>query len=318
MDINYLRTIHRSVGIEDGRDLKISDAQQRIIHDMQTSVNYFEDAKRNGKTQPMVLVPTKTRYKCSFLCLPGDEIYSGDILECNGEHWIVIETNTSNPIQHIGMAWLCNHEFAFQNWTSEVITRYGVLDSGVYSTTSAGDGHVRETDKQFKVYLPFDADTEKLYVDKRIAVDKRYNSYGQEILECYQISGANRVARSYGQGAHLLILELRSDNYSPEHDNVDLLICDYIAPEPEPENKISGNTKVPIGVSRRYSVVAQEGAVLVWSCSDPSIVVDVKAIDPTKATVTVPNDPALIGQTFVLTCSDTVHDKDYTIEVGVT
>lgn len=317
MDIEYLRAIHRAVDAATAVEAKIDDVKTRLTREMMGSVNYRPETLRNGVSQPMVMVPTQVRYKCSFLCFPGDTIKAGDFIESFGQKWVVIETNTTNPIQNIGMAWLCNHLFRFQNWNSTIIERWGVLDSGVYSTTQNGNGQVQETDKQFKIYLPYDEDTKKIYVDKRFAVDTRYDSHGNEILEVYKVTGLNRVARSYGEGAHLLILEIRSDNYSPDRDSLEEMVCDYISHTEHTVSplycRIDGRDTIRIGSTRRltsFFYTKPDMATITWSVSHQENGVSlVPTASDSAVTLSVPEDVALIGT--VLEVSLTSADGQY-------
>ena len=167
-----------------------------------------------------------------------------------------MEVKQGNPIQKIGLMWLCNLELKFQNFTSEILTQWVVLDSGVYSTTLTNDTEFQQLNKQFKLYAPDNKKTEKFFIDKRIATDIRYDSKGNNILEVFKITGMHRVARSYGNGGHLLICELRSDEYNRENDDINLLICDYLKSNLENENElkslIEGRNKIPLGTTRKY------------------------------------------------------------------
>lgn len=309
MDVGYLRTIHRSIGANNRNDLTIKETQSRLDTELRGSINYKATAKRNGVVQPMCLVPTDVRYKCEFICLPSDDIFPGDIIDVEGQTWIVIESNNTNPLQKIGMAWLCNHQFSFQNWDSRIIQRWGVLDSGVYSTTLTGNSQVQEPDKQFKIYLPYDEDTKKIYIDKRFAVDTRFDSTGQEILECYRVTGLNHVARSYGQGAHLLILEIRSDQYSETRDNKELLICDYItnSEQSSPYNQeeiysIIGKGVIPIGMSRKYTIQNSNKdsyPLFTWSVDASIAGVRIEHSD-TEAIIHIEDNTKLIGEVITL------------------
>ena len=295
-DANYLRAIQHAVGIETKVDHKISEAKERVRAGMVNSINYRAQAKRNGKPQPMCLVPTKTRYKSTFVCLPDDDIFSGDLIECDGEFWIVIETNTTNPVQHLGMAWLCNHLFKFQNWSPTVIERWGVLDSGVYSTTETGNRSVQETDKRF-------------------GVDTRYNAQGELMMEVYKVTGHNHVARSYGNGSHLLVVDVRSDNYSPEKDNLDLLICDYIQPvDPAPTSiKIVGNPRISIGTKREYSADSSaESSMFDWFASpSEGVTITGNYADNQTVVVSIAKNYALIGTTVRLSVGGNQGDFGY-------
>ena len=304
--VNYLRAIHRSLDADSPSELTVSEARRRIRNDLASSVNYCKDSLVNGQPQPVCLTYTGVTYKCNVICLPGDSLCVGDMVEAREKHWIVVETDHSNPVQITGNAWLCNHLFRFQNWSSEIIERWGVLDSGVYSTTLTGDEQVQEPDKQFKVYLPYDEDTRKIHLDKRFAVDIRYTHDGQKALECYKVTGMNRVARSYGTGGHLLLLDVRSDVSSHANDNFELLICDYIPPQEEVESQgkclLNGRKTIPISSKRKYTAVfydnsgdPRQDVSAVWELdkSLPGVKLDTNG---NNAYLIVADDTNLIGE----------------------
>lgn len=216
----------------------------------------------NGIEHEVLIVRDQTSYKCDIILYPDDEFYAGDMFECFGEHWIVRETRAIDTIQKGATAWMCNYKFKWQNFNSDIIEKWGVLDSGVYSTTSTGDEQVRVKDKQFKIYLPHDEDTEKIYIDKRIAIGTMYDKFQNKILDVYAITGFDAISESYGQGGHLLVLNIRSDEYSSENDNIELGICDYIKPDNQNNEsavllkcRIDGRNYIRCGTSRVYSPV---------------------------------------------------------------
>lgn len=247
---------------ETDHERALNMAKEDFERDAVLSPSYCPNATRNGKPQRFIIDRTESTYKNKVIAFPGEDLCVGDIVSFRGARLIIQECRTLNELQKVGTGWLCNLELKFQNGSSDIISRWCVLDSGVYSTTMAGDGSLQETDKQFKIYLPYDEDTKKLYVDKRIAVDVRYDHLGHQILEVYKITGMNRVARSYGAGGHLLILEVRSDEYSASRDNLDLMVCDYIATTGDTQAEslmIQGRDTVPLNSHRKYTVRTKDG-----------------------------------------------------------
>ena len=261
MNLNYYRAIQNVIDAVSEKDAIANEAKYRLIDDLQNSINYVPDSTRNGISQRFVVTPSPTKCKCKIEAFPDEELYVGDLIECYNEKWIVIETSVINPIQTTGIMWLCNFELQYQNNNSEILSQSCVLDSGVYSTTVTKDTEVQTVNKQFKLYLPYNDDTKKIYIDKRIATDVKYDKYGKEILEVFKITGTNRVARSYGTGAHLLICELRSDVQN-ENDNLSKMICDYIEPVFENDNpahfRIDGRKTIPLGSTRNYKIKNNE------------------------------------------------------------
>jgi hypothetical protein len=278
----------------------------------------------------LVIDRTETSYKCKIIAFPDEDLYVGDLISVDDENLIVTEVRSLNPLQKVGTAWLCNINLSFQNGTHDIITRPAVLDSGVYSTTKNGNEELQYVDKQFKLYLPYDDDTKKIYVDKRIAVDTRFDKHGKEILEVYSVTGINRVARSYGKGGHLLICELRSGTYSPSDDNLELMICDYIAENDSGSSVteqlpcfISGRPTIMLGQTRTYTATFYDadnqevsGIEPVWNIVG-NIEVSTQEVENTIK-ITVPNNEDYIGETIQLILTDTNGlYKPFTFDVEV-
>lgn len=316
MDISYFKAIQGAVGADNAQEVLIRQAKENLSAGMASSIG---DAmtKRNGTPQNFIVSQTTVRYKYQITAYPDEELYVGDVIDYMDEKWIVTETRVGNPLQKTGVMWLCNISLSFQNGTHDIITRPAVLDSGVYSTTKNGNEELQYVDKQFKLYLPYDDDTKKIYIDKRIAVDTRFDKHGQEILEVYSVTGLNRVARSYGKGGHLLICELRSGTYSPSADNLELMICDYIAGNDSGSSttgqlscSISGRPTIMLGQTRTYVAVFYDaenqevsGIEPVWDIIG-NVEVTTQQVDSTIR-ITAPDSEDYIGETIQVILTDT-------------
>ena len=329
MDINYFKAIQGAIGADNAQEVLIRQTKENLSAGMLTSIGNAR-VKRNGEYQNFVVSQTTVRYKYQITAYPDEELYVGDIIDYMNEKWIITETRVGSPLQKTGIMWLCNINLSFQNGTHDIITRPAVLDSGVYSTTKNGNEELQYVDKQFKLYLPYDDDTKKIYVDKRIAVDTRFDKHGQEILEVYSVTGLNRVARSYGKGGHLLVCELRSDTYSPSADNLELMICDYIADNDSGSSatellpcSISGRPTIMLGQTRTYTATFynaenQEvsGIESVWDIIGNVEVTTQQADNTIK--ITVPDNEDYIGETMQVILTDTNGlYKPFTFEVEV-
>lgn len=323
--LRYLRAIHGSIGGNTRKDATINGAKAQLERELQSSVNYVSDGTRNGEKQRFVVTPTKLRYKCNIEAFPDEELFAGDVIHCFDEHWIVTDTTVTNPMQVIGTMWLCNHKFRFQNHTSEIIERWGVLDSGVFSTTKKGGEELQYKDVQYKIYLPLDEDTEKIYIDKRLATSTIiYNEYGEPMLDVYEITRVDPISQNYGKGSHLLVLNVRNAaNYDKERDNLEEYICDYISGEPKdlPTEKqryeIVGRTKIPINSTRKYQAKTADGiSVCDWDVQAHS---DIQwLVQDNELLLTVPDNEDLIGQTIrISTVENDEYESSY-VDVEVT
>lgn len=252
------------------RERSLNQAAVDFERFIQENLNYMGDCTRNGVPQRFMISRSDALYKANITAFPGEELYPGDMIEAFGEHWICYQTRVANALQISGIIWLCNHLFRWQNHSAEIIERWGVLDPGVYSTNKTGGYEVNTTDVQYKIYLPLDEDTKLLYVDKRIATNSKYDANGKEILEVYKLTRVDMTSQAYGKGAHLLLLNIRSDDYIAETDDLTERICDYVPPDAgngatedasTAQNegllrrsiKISGRTTVRTGGTRLYT-----------------------------------------------------------------
>ena len=273
---------------------------------------YQENCLRNGEPQRFLITRSDALYRCDITAFPGEELYPGDIIQCFDEHWICYQTRVSNDIQVSGTIWLCNHLFHWQNGTPEIIEKWGVLDSGVYSTTKTGGYEINTPDVQYKIYLPWDKDTEQFFVDKRLATNIRRDANGKQILEVYKVTRVDPISQAYGKGAHLMLLHCRSDDFVAERDSVERIICDYIPEEPivsPPQESgkthaaIMGRDTIRVGSSRTYTIEPHNAFQPIWSI-EPSI--EGITISPAadNVCITVEDRGALVGQTFSLQAID--------------
>lgn len=255
--MDYFKAIHGALGVNSKVEATIRETQRRLSYDLMDSVNLIRDAKRNGKTQRLVVTPRAESYKYNVIAFPGEELSTGDLLEFKGRHWIVVEM-PSAPVMHFSaVAWECNHLFKFQTFDGSVVERWGVIDSGLYSTDVYNGRILTDTNSQYRLYMQFDEATKQIFIDKRLAVSTIFDQHGKQILDVYKITDVDPVTRSYG-GGHLLMLRAVSDAFAPLKDSVEHMICDYINPD-KPIQKddaaciIEGDSEIRAGFSRKYT-----------------------------------------------------------------
>ena len=313
-------------------DRAVATAKETFYLEAVDNPGYHPDCKRNGVPQRFLIERTDVPYKAKFVTFPDEEIWPGDLIEVDDLIYIIIEPpRFLDRINWAAVGRLCNIDLKWQDFDGRICSSPVCLDAGVYSTTVNGTDTIQAPDKQFKLFMPFNDDTAKLYLDKRIAVDTRYDQHGNLILECYRITGMNRVAKTYGEGGHLLICELRSSLFSKEHDNVDLMICDYIdVAQPEPVDtelpcEILGRSKIRMGKSQQFTAklldaegVELEHPAVVWQLVDaPNGVSSTQTEFSDQIVVHVNKDEDLIGAIFTVILSAGNGQYNATLEVEV-
>lgn len=295
---------------ETTRERQLEQAREDFYREAIKNPAYHK-ALRNGVEQDFLIQRTDKTERFKITAFPGEDLNIGDYIEVWGETFLVYQTRVQTTLNKTGILWLCNHKFRWQSFTPEIIERWGILDSGVYSTTIRGEDDVKYKNKQFKMIVPLDEETTKLYVDKRIAVDKMYDKRGNKILNVYQITGYDATGENFGEGSHILYLNLRSDEYDDNTDNYDEVICDYIAQgeETEPQESelacsIKGASAIRIGTNRKYTPVFLDsegeeisGVTPVWSSDElPNGITSSESGG--KLVISVADEVGLIGNSF--------------------
>lgn len=286
---------------------------------------YQTDAKRNGEIQPMLI--TRDKNTCKVTINPNDELFIGDLVEAYNEHWLVVDMYTDEYGLSTGSMWLCNHIFKFQNHSSKIIECYGVIDDGSYSSLALKQ--LTTADADYNFYLPLNEDTDKIYIDKRFAIAKMYNTDGNEIMQVMKITWVDKINNNYGVGSHLLKMRATADVYTKDIDNLEFMVCNYIEPDETKEQpdvdpgedippvndvimEIGGRDTVRIGTTRTYEISVSdnegnqlEGVDIIWNAKYNPICTVI--FDGKKCSVSIPLDYNLVGEQIILSAEDTIN-----------
>lgn len=331
LDIDYFKAIQNATGLTSSQGLVVQNNKTRLLTDLKSSINYKPSAKVNGITQPVVITTGKEPFKSTIIALPNNSLCVGDLIESDGNRWLVVSVNTTNPIQVVGAAWLCNQLLRFQNGTTTILESYGVLDNGSYSVS--GDNKIQIISDKYKIYLPHTANTKKIYIDKRLATNKAYDKDGKEILVTYKVTGFDSVSESYGTGGHLLILNVIASSYDASTDSLTEMICDYVAssssggtssPTLLPCSITTARPSILTGTSFKFAVTfykadgtVNSSAVAVWTVT-PTVSGITSTPNGNSIVISVANNDSLAGQTILISVTDTgglYNTATYTTEV---
>lgn len=319
INYDYYSAIHGMCGENSIKDAEIDDAKENISFEMGKSI-VCVNAMRNGIPQKFCVVPKAASYMYGVIAFPGDDLFTGDLLEFNDRHWMVTEVPSAPIMQYEGTVWECNHLFRFQTFDGTVVERWGVLDSGNYTSSISESNIVTIPNNQYRMYMQRDPQTEQIFRGKRLAVGTLYDQDGNLILDTYKVIDVDGVSRSYG-GGHLLVLRAESSMYNPDTDNIDEMICDYIGESGKTDSStnikcvINGRDILKIGVLNRYtfSFIDADGNELQHGYG-ADISIDYQSVDPMCFDAKISDnecsiltlDKSLIGSTVLINV--TPHD----------
>lgn len=302
---------------ETERDELLQDTKDYFNQSAVNNLGYHEDIIYNGEKEKrrFLIQRTESYNKVKITSFPDEPLFSGDLLQCKNEILLVTGTYLLNEVQTVGMAWVCNITLRFQNGTSDVIEIPAALDDGTYSTTVGMEKNIQYLNKKLRIYVPYNEDTKKIFIDKRFAIEKIYDKYLKEQLVVYKVAGINHFSVTFGKGSHLLELTVESDQYSPSKDNLEEMICDYISPIPSPtpteklKCSIKGRPTVLLGSYRIYTPIfynadgAENSDIeAIWKASNIDAIST--EITDNKIKVKVSDNEDLIGTVITLTLKD--------------
>lgn len=302
---------------ETEREELLQDTKDYFNQSAVNNLGYHEDIIYNGEKEKrrFLIQRTESYNKVKITAFPDEPLYSGDLLQCRNEMLLVTGTYLLNEVQTVGTAWVCNITLRFQNENSDIIEIPAALDDGTYSTTVGMEKNIQYLNKKLCIYVPYNEDTKKIFIDKRFAIEKTYDKYLKEQLVVYKVVGINHSSVTFGKGSHLLELIVDSDNYSPSNDNLEEMICDYIPPIPSPtpteklKCSIKGRPTVLLGSYRIYAPIFYNADGT--EDSDIEAIWEVSNIDDisteimgNKIKVKVSDNEDLIGTILTLTLKD--------------
>lgn len=317
------------------RERTITSHKKDLAINAKKSPDFQPDAKRNGVQQGFLITRGGEDHSYNIICLPGEQIYAGDLIDVFGEKWIITEARADDTTHKTGKMHQCNHLFRFQNFSSDIIEEWGYIDQSGYSSTVTGTNQIQKSEEQVAIYMPYNENTKKIFVDKRLASHVAYEQTGREILSTYKITSASPVSKSFNRGDHLLLLKAVRDVYNEQADNLELQICDYIPPQdvdPPEEHllrcSIEGEGTIKLGRTksfrgRFYSVddtTVDESIIGKWTypqeASERGILFEENG---NSLKIYVPFNEELIGFSFEITLGDTEGKyslSHFTVEVG--
>lgn len=342
--INDDFTLYRlwlNCGLETGKNQDKNFVRESFSETIQNSPAYQKDALVNGESQPIVATRKDTK-KCSIVVIPGDELHIGDLIKVFNEYWLCVELYMDEYGMYYGELWMCNLIFHYQDFDLNIIYKHAILDDGSYS--KGNEKAIAVTNNSFNCYMSLDEESRALFVDKRLGISVIYDSKGKEILEVGKIKWIDVKSKNFGVGSHLMIFGISDDQFNPEKDDIEKLICDYheseskdgFAGETTSSNEkplikgeifIEGRNTIKAGTGRTYFVyvIDRESGERIESPAEIKWELEYKGkgitISPNAASckVITEEDDDLIGSLFLLKCVHSAGEyKEAEIEVEVT
>ena len=194
------------------------------------SVDYHNDTLVDGKPQELIVARNKNVPKeKKIYAAPGEEFSLGALVDCFDCKWLVTEVDPNHEQYFSGKMEQCNREIQWQDdETLEIVSQWITMDKPYFSNLDE-NAHSTISTRMFKVYLPYDKYSSKLYVDKRIMLEVIDGNPITYRITSVDISTQRFVYKDGIEG--FICLYIEQDQYNPKTDRKDLMICNYIDPD---------------------------------------------------------------------------------------
>lgn len=313
--------------------------RERVVNQTQRNINRriinspsFKHVLVDGVEQDLVITSSTEMWHKKIDSMPNERIYMGSIVEWNGRHFIIFQTDTDYEVVQRGEMYECNIFIKWQNEKGEIIGRYGWSENLSQFASGTVESRIMMSIQQvFHVLLPLDEETVKLRRDKRFLIDVLTKDPMAYVLTRRDVVSNNYTVGDASEGINykdkLLSLAL-SETQLSEKDNVELMIADYFEPKDntplindcrityvgEPKVRVGGTGKV-------FNVEFFDNAGNVIDATAKWVLVTTEededkftlTVDGNKATITVKNNTDLLGTQVKLIVSD----EDNTCEDSV-
>lgn len=326
--IDRFQKIQNTFGSSSKKESDINVLKRYISSHFADTTDYEDSCLIDGLSQRLIVVHTQNIIEKKIIAFPNETFYSGGIVDCYGQKWLITEVDANKQIYTIGKMTQCSLLLKWQNSLGQIIERWAVIENSG-APQGMNEGNIITTpDLSFKLKLPLDSETINLQRDKRFLAD--INGIKDE-PDAFVITQRDVLSHNYGQGG-IIILGITQDSFNRVIDSIELGIADYFVPPVLP----SGSTEIiytnqPIirvgGSNKRFTAVFKDGdgniltnITPVWTWTTISVHTDKFIVTSSGSyfDIKVLNYPELIGTSVKIDLTDTndLYHAELIVEVG--
>lgn len=239
LTFDRIRAIQGAAGMTSRKDVNNAIIKKSFAKHFADSVDYHDDTLVDGVPQRLIVarnknVPTEKR----IYAAPGEEFSVGALVDCFDCKWLITEVDPNHEQYFSGKMKQCNREMTWQDEkTLKIVSQWITMDKPYFSNLDE-NAHSTISTRMFKVYLPYDEYSSRLYVDKRIMLEIINGEPITYRITSVDVSTQRFVYKDGIEG--FICLYIEQDQYNPKTDNKELMICDYI----EVNDNLAGDKSV--------------------------------------------------------------------------
>ena len=165
-----LRTRSLNVMGDTRRERLIRQTQRNIKNRIVNNPAY-KTVLVDGVEQELVITSSTEMWHKKIDSMPNERIYMGSIVEWNGRHFLIVQTDCDYELVQRGEMYECNVYIKWQNEKGEIIGRYGYTENLSQFSSGTVESRIMQSIQQvYHVMLPLDEETIKLRRDRRFLI----------------------------------------------------------------------------------------------------------------------------------------------------
>lgn len=208
------------------RDRLINKEKYQISHNIINHPSY-KTVLINEVSDGIIIINTDDSKTKNYNAMPNKTYPIGSLIDYANGKWLITDINADSEVYQTGIIKQCNHLLRFQNNTSTIVECWGILEKPQASLTESRE--VTVLSSKLKLTLPYNNDTRKIHIDKRLFIETRFDENGKEIAVVYKVNNIINSISDYGNGK---LLEITLEEVgSSTSDSLTEKIADYIAPD---------------------------------------------------------------------------------------
>lgn len=226
--IDHYRKINNGYGATSQKQSDLYLLKKYIATSFRGTPDYESATKVNNVTQELVVIHTDDEFKKTVIAYPDSTFYMGNTVDCYGMKWLITKVDANKQIYTIGEMTQCSILLKWQNASGTIVERWAVVEKPF---TSLDENNIISTsDKKYNLRLPYDSETQNLFVNKRFLLEK-----ANGVPLAYNLTSFDGVTNT-----GILNIGLTQDEYNgtgfPDGtvDNADLMIANYFVPPVTP------------------------------------------------------------------------------------
>lgn len=199
----------------------------------------------NGEKRFVIMKRSDNFGEIFINCMPDETVKLGDYVEWKNGHYIVSDSKIDDDISLRATIIRCNRIFRWQDPKTLSINERWAAMYRPYSSSSFGDKVIQISNREFKVYVPYDKDTANVSLGTRFLLEDI--SGEPKVYEITTIDVNSKVF--YDEEGGYIVWNVQQAQYNPDNDNSENRISNYKEPCGE-ENK--NNNEENISATIKY------------------------------------------------------------------